>query len=175
MLLSIIFTCKHSLQWVIELVHSLWSLVHYHHGTLNKTPLWYPAVTPSNGDPAGIVPQDQSIPAFQEVLDGVDVRMGQAKNPNMGLGGSWACQIRPQGLPALGYGQSQLTYAHSIRTSFPCPWWGVEPALPWGQGQFSCHNVHQRAEPAQRGPRISSYTVLKTPCSNMGHKHQHSP
>lgn len=44
-----------------------------------KTPLGYPAVIPSHGGPVAIIPQDQSLHTFQQVRDGVDVRMSQPK------------------------------------------------------------------------------------------------
>lgn len=45
------FTCKYSLQWVIDFVQGLWVLVYHHHWIFTKTPLGYPTVIPSHGDP----------------------------------------------------------------------------------------------------------------------------
>lgn len=42
---------------------------------------------PSHGDSAALVSQDQSLYVLQQVIDGVEVRVGQLQALEMGLGG----------------------------------------------------------------------------------------
>lgn len=51
-------------------------LSHPHHWTPTKTPLGYPAVPPSRGDPMAIIKQDQSLHTLQKGKDWVDVKKG---------------------------------------------------------------------------------------------------
>lgn len=44
--------------------------------TLTETPLGYPTVAWSYGDPAALIPLDQSLHAFQQAIDGIDVGVG---------------------------------------------------------------------------------------------------
>lgn len=67
------------------------SLAHYYQWILTIiTPSGYSAVSPSYVDPAVIVLLDQSLHTLQQITDGEDVRVGQAKVQNMGLSGSLA-------------------------------------------------------------------------------------
>ena len=53
-----------------------------------ETPLGYPAVSLSDGDPVTVVPQSQSFHVLPQaiVIDGVDVGVCQLKAPDVGLG-----------------------------------------------------------------------------------------
>ena len=71
---------------------SCWSgsrvLVHHQYCTLTETSFGYPAVVPSHGDHATMVPQDQSLHILQQVIDGVDVGICQLKVLDSGLDSS---------------------------------------------------------------------------------------
>lgn len=67
-----------------DLVQSLWNTIIT--GSLLK--LGYPAVALSHRDPVVIAPQDQAIYSLQQVIDEVDIKMGQPKAQDEGLGGS---------------------------------------------------------------------------------------
>lgn len=81
-------------QWECEyiiyvgLVQGPYPLAHHHHRTLTKTFLVHLAVVLSHENPVAIVLQDQSLHILQQVLDGVDVKVGQPKAQVVGLGGS---------------------------------------------------------------------------------------
>lgn len=64
----------------------LMALAHNHHWTLTQTSVRYPAGAPSHEDPVANIPQDQSLHMFQQVLDGVDVIVGQPKVKDVGFG-----------------------------------------------------------------------------------------
>lgn len=58
------------------------------HWTLRETSHGYPAVARSSGDSAVISQQDCTFMNSQQVTDWVDVRVGQPKAHDVGLGGS---------------------------------------------------------------------------------------
>ena len=55
------------------LVRGLCLLPHNQYWTLIKTPLGYPAVVQSHGDPVALVLQDQLHHVLQQLTDGADV------------------------------------------------------------------------------------------------------
>lgn len=46
---------------------------------LTETPLRYPTVALSRGDPVAMVSQDQSLQKHQQVIGGIDTEVGQLK------------------------------------------------------------------------------------------------
>lgn len=74
----------HSNESFVGLAQDFWPLSHNHHWTLTETPARYPAGTPSHVDPVAIIPQDGSLHMFQQVLDGVDVMVGQPTDVGSG-------------------------------------------------------------------------------------------
>lgn len=65
-------------------------LVHHQYWTLTETPLRYPTVALSRGDPVAMVSQDQSLKKHQQVIGGIDTEVGQLKALvlHVDLGGS---------------------------------------------------------------------------------------
>ena len=61
------------------------SLAQHQHRTLTEET---PVVAMSHGDSAVVIPQDQFFHTFQQVMDGIDVRVGQPKTQGVGLGGT---------------------------------------------------------------------------------------
>ncbi|KAL6038852.1 hypothetical protein STEG23_017079, partial [Scotinomys teguina] len=67
----------------------LWLLLQHHqHWTLTETSLRYPTLALSNGDPAVMVLLDQSLLTPQQVIDGINVGVGQLKALDVDLGDS---------------------------------------------------------------------------------------
>lgn len=69
--------------------------------------LRYLTASQNHGAPAGIVPENQSLPELQQALDGVDVRVGQ---PNSVYGHEWYLSwlVQTTRVAPSGEGQSQL-------------------------------------------------------------------
>lgn len=65
-------------------------MVHHQSWTLIKTSLRYPAVVLSHGSPAAMGPKDSPfmLSVLWEVIDRVDVGVGQFKALDMGLDGN---------------------------------------------------------------------------------------
>lgn len=140
-----------------------------------------------------IVPQDQSLHKFQQVIDGVDVRVGQPKFQDMGLGGIWARWSWTLGLlPRWGVEPTLLGPCHLCLLSYTCGEGGTissECGEPFsrgvGQGQLSCYSVQKgvgpaipgpvRIWPAQHDPWVSIHMTPMTLCGNMSHGHHYRP
>lgn len=60
---------------------------------LTGTPLGYPAVSLCRGDPAALDLQDRPLHTLQQLIDGVNVGMGQLIALLPGMGGSWIDQL----------------------------------------------------------------------------------
>jgi len=73
-------------------VHCIKSLVwfevsgFYYTFNTHGTPLSYPVVTLCHRDPAVLVLQDWPFRALGQFIDGVDIRVGQLKGLDLGLG-----------------------------------------------------------------------------------------
>lgn len=78
-----------------------------------ETPLRYPALAPSQENPADVIPQDLSLHAVQQVMNGVDGRVIQPRVQDVGLGGSLTGQSWVFGPPPSGERWSQL-FCHSV-------------------------------------------------------------
>jgi hypothetical protein len=65
----------------------------------SETPLGYPAVALSHGDPAALDLQDQPFHIPEQLIGGVGVMEGQLKVLDLGLGSSSVCQ--PASFPRL--------------------------------------------------------------------------
>lgn len=63
-------------------------LAHHDHDTPTVTPLGYSAVAQRPRESVAIILQDQSLHMLQQVIDGVDDRVGQTKAQYLGLDGS---------------------------------------------------------------------------------------
>lgn len=61
--------------------------MHYQYCTLTKTPLGYPAVVLSHGNPTSMVLVDWFLHTLQQVIDGEDVWLCQLKDLDVGRGG----------------------------------------------------------------------------------------
>jgi len=140
----LIFACKCSLQWVIDLAGGLWLLLHYQFGFLTRTPLRYPIVAPHHGDSAALDPQIQPLNVRQQFIDGIDVEVGQLKSLYLGLSDIWTGQ--PASSLACSHPLSPQTHHHQgklfsidyrgwllqchnqqlAELVLPCSW-------PWGQ------------------------------------------
>lgn len=81
------------------------------------------------GNPVIIILQDQSLHALQQVIDEVDLRVGQSKAPNVDLGGSRAGLSGPLGPFLSGRGRASSPRPMALRSAHPCPRWGVGPSL----------------------------------------------
>jgi hypothetical protein len=63
------------------------SPLHYQYRMLTRTPLGYPLVVQCLGGHAALDLQDWPLHALQQFIDGMDVRVGQLKALDLGLGG----------------------------------------------------------------------------------------
>lgn len=89
-------------------------------------------ICPNHENPAGIVPQDQSLHALQQDIDGLGVKVDQPKALGVDQSGSWAGHSGPLRLSPSVKGQTQLFYVHAI--SSPKPMVRVGSSFPWGSG-----------------------------------------
>ena len=103
----------------------------------------------SHEDPADIVQQDQALHELQQVLAGVDVRVGQPQ--------AWLCacvigwSVQAPATTASGKGQSQLAPLH------PCH--QGQFSLAYGEGQGPTIPGPVKGRSAQHGPLMSSRMV----------------
>ena len=68
--------------------------MNHQYWTLTETPLRHPAVALSHGDPAAMILQDQSLNVPQQVIEKLDVGVGQLK--------PWLCALMVAELVSLG-------------------------------------------------------------------------
>ena len=128
---SYIFTWKCSLQWVIGLVWRLWLLLHHQYQILTRTPSQISSSSLCHRDPAALDLYSQSLYAFHQFIDGVDVGMGRLKA--LDLGSSWV-PTQPSSSPkpsplewTLQHCPGYITQCHN--------WQGAGPALPCSPGK----------------------------------------
>lgn len=75
----------------------VWFLIHHLYQTPIKTPLEYPSVVLSRGDPVAIVPHHRPLHSAPELIDGVGVGVCQLKILELGL------SVREAGQFSLGW------------------------------------------------------------------------
>ena len=73
---------------IIDPVQGLWLLLHYEYWILTRTPLGYPVVALCCGDPVTLNLQDWPLHILQQLIDGMDVRVGQLRALDLVLVGS---------------------------------------------------------------------------------------
>lgn len=122
-------TGKCWLQWVTCLVQSLWFLVHHPHWILTRMPLGYPVAAPIPGDLSWIIPQDQLFHQLQQVLYGVDARVGQLK--------ACLCALMVDKLDSLGYWDHHLSQGGGVSSPTSITLGLVHSHLWWGVGAIS--------------------------------------
>lgn len=105
-------------------------LAHHHHWTLTKTPPFLvSSCFPKLQRSWTYCSEGSALHVLQQIIDGMDARLGQWKTQDVGLIGGWASL---SGLLGLFHFSKMLTSSHrlmSLGPALPPPWWGLGPSL----------------------------------------------